>query len=131
MASGRSYNCIARVERLFSYPLLVFALNKSGLTAELRDAFAALLKALYLDRHPHTPLPVPRRVFFDDKKPRPEGAPYGRFRDAPAFELELAASESAPRALAGSLGSAVASAGVGSARVRLAAYAGITLQLGK
>ena len=52
---GRSYNCIAEIEKQFSYTMLIGVLSDTQLPNVIRLAFTQLMHRLYVDRYPHAP----------------------------------------------------------------------------
>jgi hypothetical protein len=62
MIVGRSYNCIYAFEAQFSFVLCFTVIKYSLFPDSLRSSYCKLMTRLYVDRYPHTPIVVPRRV---------------------------------------------------------------------
>ena len=56
VCKGRSYNCIARVEDEFSYPMLVNICSNPWLPFTVRSAALNLMLVLHVDKYPQLPL---------------------------------------------------------------------------
>lgn len=84
LAEGRSYNCIQILEQVYSFEALVMGASNARLRPQIRGAFCELLGALYLDRYPHVPMNLPRRVHFRIQNlAKSENSIYGRYREMP------------------------------------------------
>ena len=62
MCLDRSYNCIASLERMFSFDMLMVGIMDENLPNGLRSTFALLFQRLYIDRFPHVELKLPTLV---------------------------------------------------------------------
>jgi len=86
MVQGRSYNAMMYLDRLFSYEMLLVAINSDTIPPYLRGIFCDFCTALYLNRYPHVELQVPRPQFFHDPDLEMKSCSlYGRFRTLPHF----------------------------------------------
>ncbi|GMI18059.1 hypothetical protein TrLO_g4475 [Triparma laevis f. longispina] len=56
MSSGRSYNCIYALEKKFPYVLLCSLVSQHELPFIVKRSFCDLLRCLWIDRYPHTPV---------------------------------------------------------------------------
>ncbi|GMI44868.1 hypothetical protein TrCOL_g7245, partial [Triparma columacea] len=55
MCYGRSYNCIAGLQKSFPYTMLVGIIKDENLPFIVRNAFMKLIHRLWVDRYPHSP----------------------------------------------------------------------------
>ena len=55
MCYGRSYNCIAGLQKAFPYTMLIGIIKEERLAFVVRKVFTKLIHRLWVDRYPHSP----------------------------------------------------------------------------